>query len=88
MKRKNILTAIAGSCLVLGGLTSCEDFLTLYPTNQITEEQFWEDKGDVESGMMACYVQMTRQGRRFCIGVRGVQITASCRIRVTPRLST
>ena len=44
MKRKNILTAIAGSCLVLGGLTSCEDFLTLYPTNQITEEQFWEDK--------------------------------------------
>ena len=61
MKRKNILTAIAGSCLVLGGLTSCEDFLTLYPTNQITEEEFWEDKGDVESGMMACYVRMTNK---------------------------
>lgn len=61
MKRKNILTAIAGGCLVLGGLTSCEDFLTLYPTNQITEEEFWEDKGDVESGMMACYVRMTNK---------------------------
>ncbi len=58
MKNK-ILTIVAGGCLMLGGLTSCEDFLTIYPTSSITEEQFWEDKNDLENAMMACYYQMT-----------------------------
>ncbi len=59
MKRNNILKVFVSGCVLLGGLTSCEDFLTLHPTNQITEEEFWEDKGDLENGMMACYKQMT-----------------------------
>ena len=59
MKTNKILTLVAGGCLLLGGLSSCEDFLTLYPTNSITEEEFWEDKGDLENAMMACYKQMT-----------------------------
>lgn len=40
------------------GLTSCEDFLTLYPTDRITEEEFWQDRNDLESGLAACYYQM------------------------------
>lgn len=61
MKTNKILTLVAGGCLLLGSLSSCEDFLTLYPTNSITEEEFWEDKGDLENAMMACYKKMTDQ---------------------------
>ena len=33
---------VAGAVVVLGGgMTSCEDYLTLYPTTSITEEEFW-----------------------------------------------
>lgn len=42
------------------GLTSCEDFLTLYPTDKITEQEFWQDKNDLESGLAACYYQMAK----------------------------
>lgn len=46
---------------VVGLLSSCsafDDFLTVYPTNQITGEQFWENKTDLESVLFACYRQM------------------------------
>ena len=50
MKRNNIYSKflLAGS-LLMGGmaLTSCEDFLTVLPTNQITEGDFWNDKNDL-----------------------------------------
>lgn len=42
------------------GLTSCEDFLTLYPTDKITEQEFWQDRNDLESGLAACYYQMAK----------------------------
>lgn len=41
-------------------LTSCEDFLTLYPTDKITEQEFWQDRNDLESGLAACYYQMAK----------------------------
>ena len=28
--------------------TSCEDWLEVYPQDRIVEEQFWEDKNDLE----------------------------------------
>ncbi|MDD7251414.1 MAG: RagB/SusD family nutrient uptake outer membrane protein [Prevotellaceae bacterium] len=64
MKKYNIYNKIIlPGCLgVLGLLSSCsafDDFLTVYPTNQITGEQFWEDKADLESGLFACYKQLT-----------------------------
>ena len=37
------------------GLSSCEDFLTITPTNQIVEEEFWQDKSDLNSAVTACY---------------------------------
>ncbi len=61
MKTNKILSVLVGGALLWGGMTSCEDFLTLYPTNSITEEEFWEDKGDLENAMMACYKKMTDQ---------------------------
>lgn len=44
----------------LMSLTSCEDFLTLYPTDKITEQEFWQDRNDLESGLAACYYQMAK----------------------------
>lgn len=47
---------------LVGMLSSCsmfDDFLTVYPTNQITGEQFWEDKNDLTSVLASCYKQLT-----------------------------
>lgn len=53
---------ILPGCLALVGLfSSCsmfDDYLTVYPTNQITGEQFWEDKNDLTAVLASCYRQM------------------------------
>ena len=46
------------SVVLTGLFTSCsavDDFLTVYPTNQITSETFWEDKADLNSVVNSCY---------------------------------
>lgn len=57
---------ILPGCLALVGLfSSCsafDDFLTVYPTNQITGEQFWEDKNDLTSVLASCYKQLITSG--------------------------
>ena len=40
------------------GLASCEDFLTLSPSNMITEDDFWKSKTDVDNVRAAAYRQM------------------------------
>lgn len=64
MKKLNIYNKIIlpGCVAVVGMLSSCsafDDFLTVYPTDKITGEQFWEDKADLESAVSACYTQLT-----------------------------
>lgn len=39
-------------------LASCDDFLTITPTNKIVEEDYWKDKNDLNSSVMACYKRM------------------------------
>ena len=39
-------------------LSSCQDWLTIYPQNQVVEENFWEDKNDLEGVRYAAYQQM------------------------------
>lgn len=49
----------AGSLSLLGGsVTSCDDYLTVLPTDQITEEDFWQEKGDLDNVRAAAYKQM------------------------------
>ena len=36
-------------------VSSCEDFLTLMPLNQVVLENFWTDMSDVESVLMSAY---------------------------------
>ncbi len=60
MKRNMINKYLAaGAFLLLGGLTACEDFLTVLPTGQITEEDFWQDKADLDNARAGAYKQAT-----------------------------
>lgn len=58
--RTNIFNKIALCGLVVTGLSfaSCDDFLTITPSSQIVEEEFWEDKTDLENVVAACYRRM------------------------------
>ena len=39
--------------------TSCEDYLTITPTSSIVEEEFWQDKNDLNNALFGCYKSMT-----------------------------
>lgn len=62
--RTNIFRKITLCSFVAAGLglASCEDFLTITPTNSIVEEDFWEDKKDLENVVGACYKQLVDNG--------------------------
>lgn len=49
------------------GTTSCEDWLTLYPQDRVVEEDFWEDKNDLEGVRYAAYKQMCSTAEKFAI---------------------
>lgn len=54
-----ILLPLCLSVVVL--MSSCsafDDFLTVLPTDQITGENFWEDKNDLNSMLASCYIQL------------------------------
>lgn len=63
MKKINIYkTLLVSACAFITlGTTSCDDFLTIYPSNEVTEEQFWEDRTDLESGIRGCWKQFISQ---------------------------
>lgn len=63
MKKINIYKAllVSACAFITLGTTSCDDFLTIYPSNEITEEQFWEDRTDLESGIRGCWKQFISQ---------------------------
>lgn len=44
--------------LMLFGFSSCQDWLTIYPQTQIVEENFWEDRNDLDGVRYACYQRM------------------------------
>lgn len=53
---------VAGAMLLCAGMTSCEDFLTVLPTDRITEDDFWKTKADLDAVRSAAYVQMSQTG--------------------------
>lgn len=66
MKSKKIYTKLllAGSLLLMSGsLTSCDDFLTILPTDQLPEEHFWQDKSDLDNVRAGAYEQLTQAGQ-------------------------
>lgn len=61
--KKNIINKflLGAAALVLGGMVSCEDYLTIYPTGSITKEDFWTTRNDVDNVRAAAYYQLTQQ---------------------------
>jgi hypothetical protein len=57
MKIKYITLAL-GACMMLL-LSSCNDFLTIYPTDKTTGEDFWKTKDDVSEMVTGAYSGMT-----------------------------
>ena len=57
--KKVVLPLCVATVGILSSCSAFDDFLKVYPTNQITGEQFWEDKSDLESVVFSCYKQMT-----------------------------
>lgn len=61
MKSKKLYTKLllaGGILLSCGSLTSCNDFLTLLPTDQLPEENFWQDKADLDGVRAGAYDQL------------------------------
>lgn len=58
MKRIKYLSNIALIAVMVLSAASCNDFLTLYPQDRVVEENFWEDKNDLEGVRYGAYKQM------------------------------
>ena len=58
VKRGTSLAITAGIAVVLGGslmLSSCNDYLEVYPENALPTDKYWSTKEDVEATLMAGY---------------------------------
>ncbi len=69
IQNKVILPVYLAVVALFSSCSVADDFLTVYPTNQITSEQFWEDKNDVTSVLGSCYTALSNvTGRMFIWG--------------------
>ncbi len=61
MNMKNMIyrikrtTLLGAACLTLAG---CADFLDILPKDMVTEDNFWDEKKDVEQMVFGCYAAM------------------------------
>ena len=55
----NKIKVIAAIAVIMGGLTSCENFLTEVPESEITPQSFYKDNTQLESGLIAAYSRMS-----------------------------
>lgn len=62
MKVNNILKTMALAAVATMGLTSCNDFLTIYPTDKTIGEEFWKTKDDVDHMVTGAYSNMLASG--------------------------
>ncbi|GAB6011308.1 RagB/SusD family nutrient uptake outer membrane protein [Viscerimonas tarda] len=58
MRNRLKKTLLLPSMIMILGLSSCDDFLTILPQSDIVLENYWEDKSDVESVVATCYRAM------------------------------
>lgn len=64
---KNIIKLFPVLVLMSIGMASCNDWLTVHPQTQIVEENFWEDKNDLEGVRYAVYKNMASQVEKMII---------------------
>ncbi len=68
MKKIYITLGLAAGLL----LSSCEDFLTVYPQNQVTEETFFKTDNDFEAAANGMYAVMTGYPSEFFPMIDGI----------------
>ncbi len=59
--KKAIKNIALFGCVAVGvgfGFSSCDDYLTITPTSSIVEEEFWQDKNDLNNAVYACYKRL------------------------------
>ena len=49
------------------GTSSCTDWLTIYPQDRVVEENFWEDKNDLEGVRYGAYRQMAQTVSKLAV---------------------
>lgn len=64
---KNIYQAICFTGLLALSTSSCTDWLTIYPQDRVVEENFWEDKNDLEGVRYGAYRQMATTVSKFAV---------------------
>jgi len=64
---KNIYQAACLTGLLAISASSCTDWLTIYPQDRVVEENFWEDKNDLEGVRYGAYRQMAQTVSRLAV---------------------
>ena len=64
---KNIFKSASLLAVMSLAMTSCNDWLTVHPQTQIVEENFWEDKNDLEGVRYGVYKNMADQVEKMII---------------------
>lgn len=67
MKTYNIFKSAVLLAISSLAMTSCDDWLTVHPQTQIVEENFWEDKTDLEGVRYAAYKSLADQVEKIII---------------------
>ncbi len=67
MKKYNNFKYACLLALVAVSFSSCDDWLTVYPQDRVVEENFWEDKNDLEGVRYAAYKQMAASVTKMAI---------------------
>lgn len=67
MKRIKFINSIALLGLLALGATSCEDWLTIYPQDKVVEEDFWEDRNDLDGVRYRAYTNMAGTLTKFVL---------------------
>lgn len=58
MKINNIFKSLAVGASALLTLSSCDDFLSIQPMNEIVLENYWTEEADVSSVLNSCYATL------------------------------
>lgn len=58
MKINNIFKSLAVGASALLTLSSCDDFLSILPMNEIVLENYWTEEADVSSVLNSCYATL------------------------------
>lgn len=62
MKKNNIFKSLAIASFGVLSLCSCNDFLTIYPTDKTIGENFWKTKDDVDQMVTGAYHNLIASG--------------------------